>query len=181
MCLRIKLHRFQAHLLDSESWKYHIQTGPTEDSRLKKFCLNILRISILFAICAPVFPMLDTSIERVPAKIGESIQVSAISIQNLPDSQKRRVPPKKKAPPRNREQWFNVSGFNGSTYVYGQVKILGKQDVVGYLYGYSGTQVYIYGELIDHNEIYAQDASGISYQLILDRKGSAQMKGKKRY
>ncbi len=88
-----------------------------------------------------------------------------------------------------RGEWVKVGGFANSTYFYGQVQLLGKRKVAGYLYApvpppkrepvdpsappfprqkqelVRQAQIYVYGELIRPGEFRVFDQQGTLYCL----------------
>ncbi|MCX8049469.1 MAG: hypothetical protein N3A55_07395 [Methylohalobius sp.] len=84
-------------------------------------------------------------------------------------------------------EWIKVGGFADSKYFYGQVQLIGKRKVAGYLFlprkrepidpsalpfakqkqdSIRQEQIYVYGELIHPGEFRVFDQEGTLYRLI---------------
>lgn len=67
--------------------------------------------------------------------------------------------------------WIKVSGFADSKYFYGQLQLLEKRKVAGYLYRPQKGPIYVYGKVIRPGEFRVFDKKGTQYRLLIVEEG----------
>ncbi|XSG85373.1 MAG: hypothetical protein ACPW60_01300 [Methylohalobius sp. ZOD2] len=63
-------------------------------------------------------------------------------------------------------EWIKVGGFTDSKYFYGQVQILDKRKVAGYLYPPKRGKIYVYGEITPSGAYRMFDNKGVLYRML---------------
>ncbi|ADE14851.1 hypothetical protein Nhal_1727 [Nitrosococcus halophilus Nc 4] len=109
--------------------------SPLESSRLK----------------AGLIPATVSMEESAPAKESKKLSPQPYSIEQEKKTQ--------------RGYWVEVAGYGDSRYVYGQLQILGRGEVAGYLYQNASRQIYVVGEIVGSKRFLVRDTAGVIYRL----------------
>lgn len=75
---------------------------------------------------------------------------------------------RKKTARYQKGNWFRVVGYADSRFFYGQLQLLSKGKVAGYLYRPKKDQFYVYGEITRSGIIRVFDNQGVLYRLVIE-------------
>ncbi len=77
-----------------------------------------------------------------------------------------RIPKSKEKRNLREGSWIRVGGFTNAQFLYGQLQILERGKVAGYLYPSPKQQIYVQGEIIRSGIFRVFDAQGTLYRLV---------------